>query len=404
MSRRLLCVLSLVLVVGGCGGNAAGSPMKGTLIPDSNGAGGSGTGSAAHGSAGNTASAGRVSAAGSAAPAGMGASAGNTAMGASAGNTAMAGMNASAGNTASAGMSASSGNSGGGAGGAAAGSGAAGPSACPSYMPTSIVAIRNPPVASGCYELSHVGLVARTDSPTEPRIYVQDANGGDFSAILAKCAATATHVCPASVSAMIPQLFDTMQSGAQLTVRGYYQHGTVGGFEEFYIEALVDEGKMVTRPAPITLSVSDLARDARVAAKWFRRATVAIAAQDPLVMYDFSPADLRLATSAACPNYAGFAMIPKSAGTAATSGCTNATSPKGHATNPKEILIGRQYFNQFLFSSDCACMAGTNQRMLTPTSSVSGTVLGYLILEQDKNSTSPYQVFEPAADASFPIQ
>jgi hypothetical protein len=390
MSQRVLCVLSLALVVGGCGGGAADAPMNGTVIPDSNGAAGSGAAGKTLGSAGNTATSGRVGAAGSSA---------------TAGNTATAGMGGGAGNAATAGTSASAGSAGGAAGSSgAAGSGAAGAPACPSYMPTSIVAIRNPPVASGCYELSHVGLVARTDSPTEPRIYVQDANGGDFSAILAKCAASATHLCPASVNAMIPQLFDTMASGAQLTVRGYYQHGTVGGFEEFYIEDLIDDGTTLPRPAPITLSVSDLERDARVAGKWFRRATIAIPAQDPLVMYDFSPTDLRLATSAACPNYAGFAMISKSVGTAATSGCTNNTNPKAHTINPKEILVGREFFNQFLYSTDCACMAGTNQRMLTPTSSVSGTVLGYLILEQDKGSTSSYQVFEPAADASFPIQ
>jgi len=249
-----------------------------------------------------------------------------------------------------------------------------------------------------------VGLVARTDSPTEPRIYVQDQNGGDYSAIVAKCAASATHGCSSAVKAKIPLLFDTTQSGAQLAVRGYYQRGNVGGFETFYIEDLIDEGKTVPRPAPITLTVADLAREARVPAKWFRRANIVIPAQDPLIMYDFSAADLSLAGSNACPDFAGFAMIPKSAGTSAPSACASTTNPPALPTHAGEVLVGRQFFNQFLFSTDCACVAGTNQRMLTPTSSVSGTVLGYLIIEQDKGSTSSYQVFEPAADQSFPIQ
>jgi hypothetical protein len=67
-------------------------------------------------------------------------------------------------------------------------------------------------------------------------------------------------------------------------------------------------------------------------------------------------------------------------------------------------LIGRQFFNQFLFSADCACAAGTNQRLIKANAAVSGSVLGYLILEQDKASAAAYQVFEPAANQSFPIQ
>ena len=55
------------------------------------------------------------------------------------------------------------------------------------YPATSILALRNGK-AAGCFAMSHVGLVARTDSLTEPRLYVQDARGGDSSALMAKCA------------------------------------------------------------------------------------------------------------------------------------------------------------------------------------------------------------------------
>src|SRR5262249_26327390 len=138
-------------------------------------------------------------------------------------------------------------------------------------------------------------------------------------------------------------------------------------------------------------------------AKWFQRANIVIAASDPLVMYDFAPADLKLA-QAQCPDYAGFALIPKSAGAAAASGCAGTTSPTARMVDPKEVLIGRQFFAQFSFSSDCACAAGTGQKLLTTTSSVTGTLLGYLILEQDKGSTTAYQIFEPTSNKTFPIQ
>ena len=313
------------------------------------------------------------------------------------------------------------GSSAGGAGGANAGTGAlagnagvasvtgcnqptvAAATACNgNYPKTSISALRAAR-APGCFELSHVGLIARTDSPTEPRLYLQDVGGGDTSAILAKCAATATHACDPAVKAKIPQLYDTLTDGAQLSVRGYYQIGGLTGFEELYIEDIIDECKQVARPAPIALSPADITRDARVPAKWFRRATVAIPAADPLVVYDFSPPELLLGLPQ-CPDYAGFAMISKSAGASAPTACVGQKNPAARgAPDPKEVLIGRQFFQQFLFAADCACAAISNVRIVAPTASVSGTVLGYLILEQDKASTTAYQVFEPAADQTFPI-
>jgi len=331
-----------------------------------------------------------------------GAAGGNSVAGASA-----AGSSAQAGSTASGGASAGSGALAGNAG-TSSGTGCNQPTLTAAtvcngnYPKTSINALRSAR-APGCFEMSHVGLVARTDSPTEPRLYVQDMGGGDTSALLAKCATTATHACDPAVKAKIPQLFDTPTEGAQLSMRGYYQIGGVTGFEEFYIEDIIDECKHVTRPAPIALSPADITRDARVPAKWFRRATVAIPAADPLVVYDFSPPELLLGQPQ-CPDYAGFAMISKSAGAAPPAACMGQKNPAARgAPDPKEVLIGRQFFNQFLFAADCACTAASNIRIVAPTATVSGTVLGYLILEQDKASTAAYQVFEPAADQTFPI-
>lgn len=270
------------------------------------------------------------------------------------------------------------------------------------YSPSTIVDMRQAKT-SGCFELGHVGLIARTDSPAEPRLYVQDDAGADFSAISAKCAATASHACSATVRAKIPQLFDTLEQGAELTLQGYYLNGGVTGFEQFYIEDIIDDCKMLTRPAPIKVAAADIGREARVPAKWFQRAEVEIPSADPLVMYDYSPSDLNLAAPS-CPDFEGFAMVPKSQGTTAPAACSGKVNPAARALDPKMVLIGRQFFNQFLFSADCACMQGTGQKMVVPTSSVSGTVRGYLILEVDKGSTNPYQVFEPAADQTFPMK
>ena len=272
---------------------------------------------------------------------------------------------------------------------------------CTAYASKSIADMRAAPVR-GCFELPHVGLVARTDSASEPRLYVQDANGGDFSAILAKCSSAAQHKCAPAVAAKLKTLVDTSATGAQITLRGFYEYGSVTGFEELYIEDILDECATLPRPAPIALTVADVTRDARSKAKWFRRATINIGPQDPLVMYDFSPPELALAQPQ-CPNWEGFAMIPQSAGVAAATGCAGATNPAGRAAEAREVLFGRQFFNQFLFSSDCGC-AGTKQKLMTATNTVSGTVTGYLLLEQDKGSTKPYQLFEPAADKAFPVK
>lgn len=275
-------------------------------------------------------------------------------------------------------------------------------SACASYAPTTIAAMRAAKT-SGCFEIQHVGLVSRTDSPTEPRIYVQDKNGGDFSAILGKCTTTATHGCAAPVRTKIGTLLDTKTDGAQLTIRGYYTNGAVSQFENVLIEDILDECATIPRPAPITMTVAEIQRDARTPAKWFRRAHVTIPQNDPLVMYDFSPLDLQ-APTAGCPDVLGFAMIPQSAGAAAATGCVGGSSPPAQPNDPREVLVGRQFFNQFLFSTDCACVAGSGQKLVSPTGKVSGTVTGYLIIETDVKSTASYQVFEAAANQSFPIQ
>jgi len=287
----------------------------------------------------------------------------------------------------------------GGDGGAGGNDGAtggdAGAAACTSYTPMTIAAMRTP-ATPGCYELANVALVARTSSATTPRLYVQDPQGGDYSAVMAKCSATAVHPCPASALATALQVLD----GESVTLRGYYEHGKVSGFEEFSIESITDNGATLTIPPPVTLAEADLGRNARVPTKWFQKAKVNVT---KLVMYDFSPAEMQL--TGPCPAWEGFAMISASAGATAATACNATTNPTGVSTPAAgEILVGRQFFHNFTYSTDCACAAAHHQILLTSANFVSGTATGILILETPKGSTTAYQVFEPLSKTDFPVQ
>ena len=188
-----------------------------------------------------------------------------------------------------------------------------------------------------------------------------------------------------------------------MTLRGYYEHGKISGFEEFYVESVTDDGAMLPVPAPITLNVSDLERNARVPAKWFQKATVTVAPADTLAMYDFSPPEFAL--NGPCPAWEGFGMIASSVMKPSPATCAGAKNPPGQtAADPKEILVGRQFFHRFTYSSDCGCAAAHSQVLLTAANTVSGSISGILILEILKGSKSGFQVFEPTSKSEFPIQ
>lgn len=267
---------------------------------------------------------------------------------------------------------------------------------CQTYAPTAIAKMRNPATA-GCYELAHVALVARTSSTTTPRLYVQDAAGGDYSAIMAKCSSTASHVCTPDALTTSLALLD----GESVTIHGYYHVGK-NGFEELYVESIVDDGATLPLPAPIKLQVADLQRDARAKAQWFQKASVDVSATDPLVMYDFSPAEFQLTGS--CPAWEGFGMIPSSASKPAGGGCAGSSNPPSAAPEPREILVGRQFFHRFTHSSDCACAAAHKQRLVAATATVTGAVSGILILEEHKGSSAVFQVFEPTSNKDFALK
>jgi hypothetical protein len=268
---------------------------------------------------------------------------------------------------------------------------------CADFTSSSIAAMRALG-GSGCYELGHVLVVAREPNSATSRLYVQDAAGGPMSAIVAKCSSSSSFSCADSVAVTATQLL----VGTAITARGYYQRGKESGFEELYLADLLDEGKLVPLPEPAHLDISRLARDEREPAAWFQMADVEVPPSDPLTMYDFSPAEFL--RSGACPISSGFAMIPASAGAPAPSGCNGNANPPGIASpDPREVLIGRQFFSTFWASTDCQCAAASKQHLLAPTGTLVGSIRGLLVLEALPGSLRGYQVFQPISKMSFPV-
>jgi hypothetical protein len=273
------------------------------------------------------------------------------------------------------------------------------PADCVEFNSSSVAAMRLS--TSSCYEIARAVVLARTPSTGTPRLYVQDQRGGDGSAIVVKCSATSPHPCPAATAAKLPQILD----GAVVTLRGYYDRLSSNRFEELYLEDIVDEGAIAARPAPATLQVADISRDARVPAKWFQVVTVDVPLADPLVMYDFSPPEMALAPpDGGCPKFEGFEVMPLSAGASAPVGCTATVNPQARtAPDRRRILVGRQFFSTFWATTDCACWATSKQHLLDPGSSLAGSITGILTFEMNANAPGGFQVFEPLFRASFPI-
>ena len=269
---------------------------------------------------------------------------------------------------------------------------------CASYLPASVAEMRRA-TGSGCFELQGVVVVARTPSTSAPRVYVQDQGGGPYSAIRAKCDQSPTHACPSETAGRVGRLLD----GSQVTIRGYYLQGSLSEFEEIYLVEVVDEHKLAPVPLPASRSLLELSRDARARAQWVQVVSSDVPAQDPLVMYDFSPAEF--ARSSVCPAFNGFAVIQASVlGAATTDECASGSNPTGiAAADGRELLIGREFFKEFFASTDCACAAASKQHLLNAASALVGPIRGVLTPELRPGSVALHQVFHPLSKANFPI-
>jgi hypothetical protein len=270
-----------------------------------------------------------------------------------------------------------------------------GSGACAGYNATTIAAMRQG-VHHACAHLDGVINIGLTPSSKSPRLYVQDAAGGPFSAMGTKCSSTSTaHPCTVvgSVASAI--------AGHSFTIDGQYIKSS-SGFEEFYISAITDNGPG-SAPAATSLQVTDIERGAKTTASWFQKVTVNVS--DTLVMYDWTPSEFVYTGATKCPYQFGFGMIPTSAGGTATAACSNSTSQPAGQTNPSsnEVLIGTDFYKGLTVSSDCRCNAMFSDKAPTASSTISGTISGILIGDSVFGTTNTYQYLAPQADADFPI-
>lgn len=290
------------------------------------------------------------------------------------------------------------------AGGGGGGTGGGGDMAVAmkNYMTSTIAAMRQMPAGQADIELDNVIAIALTPSTKSPKLFVQDAAGGDYSAIEADCSSTSSsHPC--SVASTV----HTTVIGDKVTVKGTYsKSGTAkGAFEVFYIDSITDNGAG-TAPAPLMLSQTDIERatDATMAgfAKTFFQ-KVTVTPTEDINMYDWTPTDLKYSGSwpgcTTVPYVFGFGMIPSSVtGVTATAACTVKTAPAPSQTtsDSHEILIGTNFYKDFQVSSDCQCAKTPTTVPAANTVWASGKpITGILNYDVAVGASAGFKIFSP---------
>jgi hypothetical protein len=185
-----------------------------------------------------------------------------------------------------------------------------------------------------------------------------------------------------------------------MTLKGSYFRGA-NGYEEFDIDSLAFAGSAVTPPAPLTLTVTDIARGNGKPARYFQKVTVT--PTEDLVMFDWSPKEMIYdGTWPGCmvaPYVFGFGMMLRSLGATPTAACTSAMSqPPGQAAvDNREVLIGTDFYRQFRITSDCQCAHGhSNAVPGKDTTWPSGAAMtGILIYDAMRGAVTGYQFLSP---------
>jgi hypothetical protein len=273
-----------------------------------------------------------------------------------------------------------------------------GSDACTTYTATTIAAMRQGSTHFGCFEFDNVTTVAVTSSTKDPELFVQDAAGGNYSAMMGVCESTST-THPCTTVSTVTGLAD----GAVVTVQGLYSHTGSSTFEEFYIANVTSDGSTAT-PSVATAALADIERGGTNMALRFQKVSVALGS-DKLEMYDWSPAEFASGSGAgACPGtyQDGFGMIPASAGvTPGTNECTgSATQPAGNSSpSPKEVLIGTDFYKSF--PTETSCCYGSAQPITTSTAT--GTVSGMLVFDTPFGSGAGYYYLDPTSTSDLTI-
>ena len=273
------------------------------------------------------------------------------------------------------------------------------------YIMSSIANMRQNKV--GNYELDNVVSITPSEGGKTLKAYVQDAAGGDFSAMQIKCSSgSMTHPCPMT-GTVYPNL-KNLAAGHSVTVQGTYIKSSMTHIEEFYLDSITDNGNAMMMPAPATLKLADIQRGALTTKTWYQHVNVTLT--DSLKVYDMIPAEfLRSAgcMTAGCPCVFGWAMVPSLTMAPAPAMCNGTTIPAMSApSNMAEVLIGTDFFKQFKLSSDCACAAKYMDTLITTTQTVaSGAVIsGILSFDSQFMTMNYYQYLAPLQVSDFPIK
>ena len=258
------------------------------------------------------------------------------------------------------------------------------------YAQSSIAAMRQG-TASGCFELDSVVSIAVTPSKASPRLFVQDSGGGAFSAIETKCSSTST-AHPCTVATQVAAIAD----GRSLTVKGTYIKSKSTGYESFYIDSVTDNGAG-TMPPVGTATLQDISRGGSNHGLAFQIVNVTIPANDPLVMYDWTPPESVYSGATKCPYQFGFGMIPKSANATAAPACASGTAqPAGPTTSAAaEVIIGigTGFYKGFTISSDCQCAKTYSNMEPSATSQLTGSIKGVLVFDVPYGATAGYYYY-----------
>lgn len=272
------------------------------------------------------------------------------------------------------------------------------------YQVATIAAMRQG--SPGDYELDDVIAIALTPSTTSPHLYVQDATGGDFSAIRTNCSATSTkHPCT------VASTVHTVAIGHKVTIKGTYIKSKVtdGATEDFYIDSITDNGAG-TLPQVATVMLADVQQSSIATATtmapankkyWFEHVTV----MNPgtMAMYDPSPAPFKYTGGTnGCPAQFGWGMAPSgTSGANTTAGCdatcsmmtppAGCTQPAPVALNAAEVLIGTDFYSGFKESSDCKCASGFGDTPVSATSTTSK--LGGILIYDTVFGSTPVQPY-----------
>jgi len=278
-----------------------------------------------------------------------------------------------------------------------------------SYTMSSIAAMRQA-AKSGNFELDNVVAIAIHTSKSSPKLYVQDAAGGGYSAIVSDCSASSmTHPCSQGTAV------NAIAIGHSVTLQGTYVKAgaTKGNYETFYIDTVMDNGAAAAMPPVATLMLTDIERNGTNAANWFQKVSVNIATADALKMYDWTPAEFVYAMGAATckpPYQFGFGMLPQSVPaptSPAGAACSGTTAqPTGVATpDAHEVLFGTDFYTAgWTYSSDCRCAATNNDTLVTSSMSLSGTLKGILVYTTVYMTGTGYQYLAPQAKSDAMIQ